>query len=434
MEKGEYRAGGMGPKMNGLIIGFDLCDSYTQIAVYDENGADAVGMEFSQGMEEIPTTICKCRRKDEWKIGEAACEMALLGAGIVVDKLLRLVKKGGHATLENRTYQAQELLEIYIREALAHVREQYDKPIVKIIFTVDELDRVLLDDMMKSTVNLGFQKEQIQIISHTESFLYYLLRQNTDNFANLATVFDLSKEGLWYYECDVLRGMNPQIARAAGTRLEEGFSLDILESEAGRKLADNIFQACVDRQFNRKVVSSVYLTGRGMKEIQEWGSKSLTRICNRRKVYLESELFAKGAVWMGVSLEDAELVRYPYTMIGEGRILADVEMTMQVAGISKSLLLLQAGDRWYTARGRVEFILDDCDNVELQITQAGAKKSQVCRIPLGELPNRPNKTTRVRLEAEFTSETQLRVIITDLGFGEMFPADGCVLVREISLQ
>lgn len=423
----------MVPKMDGLIIGFDLCDSYTQIAVYDAEAVDAVGVEFAEGMEEIPTTICKSRRKDEWKIGEAACEMALLGAGIVVDKLLRLVKKGGHATLENRTYQAQELLEIYIREALNYVKEKYDKCIDRIIFTVDELDRVLLDEMMKSVQNLGFSKEQVEIISHSESFLYYLLRQSTDNFANLAAVFDLSKEGLWYYECDVLRGMNPQIARAAGTRLEEGFSLDILESEAGRKLADNIFQACVDRQFNRKIVSSVYLTGRGMKEVQDWGGKSLARICNRRKVYLESQLFAKGAVWMGVTKSDPALVKYPYIMIGEGRILADVGMTMQVAGVSKSLLLLEAGDRWYTARGRVEFILDDCDSIDLQITQAGIKRSVTKKIPIGELPNRPNKTTRVRLEVEFTSETDLRVTITDLGFGELFPSDGMVLVRELSL-
>jgi hypothetical protein len=419
--------------MNGLIIGFDLCDSYTQIAVYDVQGADALGMEFSGGMDEIPTTICKCRRKDEWKIGEAACEMALLGAGIVVDKLLRLVKKGGHATLENRTYQAQELLEIYIQEALKGVREQFDADIERVIFTVDGLDRVLLDAIMESMEHLGYSGDQVQIISHAESFLYYLLRQNTDNFANLATVFDLSKEGLWYYECDVLRGMNPQIAQAAGARLEEGFSLDILESEAGRKLADNIFQACVDRQFNRKVVSSVYLTGRGMKDIQNWGSKSLGRICNRRKVYLESQLFAKGAVWMGVSLADPELVKYPYTLIGEGRILADVGMTMQVSGVTKSLLLLQAGDRWYTAKGSVEMILDECDSIDLEIVPAGTKKTQVCRIPIGELPNRPNKTTRVRLEVEFVSETQMRVTITDLGFGELFPADDCVLVREISL-
>ncbi len=419
--------------MDGLIIGFDLCDSYTQIAVYDEETADVVGMEFAQGMDEIPTTICKSRRKEEWKIGEAACEMALLGAGIVVDKLLRLVKKSGHATLENKTYQARELLEIYIREALKEVCERYKRPISRIIFTVDELKKTLLDGLMESVTNLGYSDKQVEIISHSESFLYYLLRQNTDNFANICAVFDLSKEGLWYYECSIMRGMTPQIARAAGERLDEGFSLDILESEAGRKLADNILQACVERQFDKKIISSVYLTGRGMKEIQDWGAKSLGKICARRKVYLEGQLFAKGAAWMGVSKEDSGLVKYPYIMIGKGRILANVGMTMQVAGISKSLLLLEAGDRWYTARGQVEFILDGCDSIDLQITKAGGRRPEIVKISLGELPHRPNKATRIRLETEFTSETDLRVTITDLGFGEIFPSEGFVMVREISI-
>ncbi len=419
--------------MDGMIVGFDLCDTYTQIAIYDEESKEATGCEFSKGLEEIPTTICKSRRKDEWKIGEAACEMALLGAGIVVDKLLRLVKKNGHATLENRTYKAHELLEIYIREALNYITEKYAKPIDRLIFTVNDFDRVLLDNIMRSIRNLGYDETHVEVISHSESFLYYLLRQNSDNFANLATVFDLSKEGLWYYECDVLRGMTPQIARAAGAQLEEGFSLDILESEAGKKLADNIFSACLDRQFSGKLVSSVYLTGRGMSGIQEWGGKSLTKICNRRKVYLESGLFAKGAVWMGVREAEPDLLNYPYIMIGKGRVMADVGMTMQVNGISKSLLLLEAGDRWYTSKGSVEFILDDCDSIDIQLTSAGDRRSVTKRISTSELPNRPNKTTRVRLEAEFTSETDLKITITDLGFGEMFPSDGTRIVREISV-
>lgn len=418
--------------MDGMIVGFDLCDTYTQIAIYDEEAKEAKGCEFTKDLEEIPTTICKSRRKDEWKIGEAACEMALLGAGIVVDKLLRLVKKNGHATLENRTYKAQELLEIYIREALHYITEKYEKPIGRLVFTVNDFDRILLDNIMRSVRNLGYENENVEIISHSESFLYYLLRQNSDNFANLATVFDLSKEGLWYYECDVLRGMTPHIAKAAGNQLEEGFSLDILESEAGKKLADNIFSACLDRQFSGKLVSSVYLTGRGMKDVQEWGGKSLIKICNRRKVYLESGLFAKGAVWLGVSKVDPE-VDYPYIMIGKGRIMADVGMTMQVNGITKSLLLLEAGDRWYTSKGNVEFILDDCDSIDIQLTSAGDRRSVKKKISTSELPNRPNKTTRVRLEAEFTSESDLRITITDLGFGEMFPSEGTRIVQEISI-
>lgn len=419
--------------MEELIIGFDLCDSYSQIAVYNEETNDADIFSFGDGIDEIPTTICKNRRKDEWTIGESACEMALLGTGIVVDKLLRLVKKEGTATLEGHTFQAKELMQIYLQKSLEAVKEQYGKPIGRVVFTVRDLDTVLMDAIMENMENLGYPREAVTILSHPEGYLYYLLKQSPDTYANTAVALDLSKEGLCYYECTILRGVTPQIAQVAKAELEDGFSLDILESVQGQKLADNILQACVERQFGRKIITSVFLAGRGMKDIQAWGQKTLPKICLRRKVFLETALFAKGAVWMGVSEVYPEVVSYPYCMIGAGRILATVSLPMQVGGVPKSLILLSAGDRWYSANSSVEFLLDGADTLELEVLPAGTKKPFTKKISLGELPNRPNRTTRVHLDAAFTSETALKITLIDQGFGELFPSTDQVIVREMSL-
>ncbi|MCR5742424.1 MAG: hypothetical protein K6F92_01665 [Lachnospiraceae bacterium] len=415
-----------------LIIGFDLCDTYTQIAIYDEDKKEVENVKLTDDLEEIPTTICKVRRRDEWKIGAAACEMALFGSGIAVDKLLRLVKKGGYSTLEGTTYQASDLLELYIREAFEYVTAKYSKDIDKVVFTVKELDCVLVNCIVESAVKAGVDKDSVMVISHTESFLYYLLRQPAENLANYSVLFDLSSEGLSYYECQIQRGVSPQIAQAKVTELEEGFSLDILESEPGKKLADNIFSACVDRQFSGKIISNVYMTGRGLLGIQEWGSKSLKTICNRRRVFLDNAMFAKGAVWAAKMAEGSEPV-VPYVMICDGRIWASVSINMVVAGAPKTLTLISAGQRWYDTKSHTEFILDDADSIDINITPAGVKKSTLKRITLGEFPERPNKTTRVGMDLEFTSETELLVTLKDMGFGELFASSGVVLRREISL-
>ena len=39
-----------------------------------------------------------------------------------------------------------------------------------------------------------------------------------------------------------------------------------------------------------------------------------------------------------------------------------------------------------------------------------------------DLPERPPKTTRLRLELEFVNSSHGKVRIKDLGFGELFPA------------
>ena len=57
--------------MEKLIIGIDLCDTYTQAAVL--------------GREEtwiLPTVICRKKTKEEWWIGEEAFKYTLVGEGV----------------------------------------------------------------------------------------------------------------------------------------------------------------------------------------------------------------------------------------------------------------------------------------------------------------------------------------------------------------
>ena len=419
--------------MDALIVGFDLCDSYTQMTVYNEETKDVDIVSFGEELDDIPTTICKSRRKDEWFIGEEACKMALIGTGIVVDKLLRSVKKGGVATLEGLTYSAEELMKIYLEKSLDSVKKKYGRDIKRVIFTVTDLDMTLMDVLMRCTGSLGIERDNITVLSHSESFLYYLLRQPAETFANISVCLDLSKEGMTYYECNILRGLNPQIAQVSAQELEEGFSLDILGNPQGKKLADNILYTCVERQFGKKIITSVFLAGKGMENIQDWGTRTLPKMCNRRKAYLDTALFAKGAAWMGVSEEYPEELSYPYCMIGRGRILAGISMSMQVKGNQKSIILLSAGEHWYGTKGSVEFLLDGADSLDLEVLPAGTKKPFVKKISLGEMPIRAKRTTRVHLDVEFISETILKVRISDMGFGDIFPSSGCVIERELEL-
>ncbi|MFR5733596.1 MAG: DUF5716 family protein [Clostridium sp.] len=52
----------------------------------------------------------------------------------------------------------------------------------------------------------------------------------------------------------------------------------------------------------------------------------------------------------------------------------------------------------------------------------------------GIFRKRPEKTTRVRVEISFLDEKTMRIILTDLGFGELFPATGAkVITRGVML-
>ena len=99
-------------------------------------------------------------------------------------------------------------------------------------------------------------------------------------------LFELSGERLCYYEMKVQRGMRRNMVQAEAQNQEEAFNLDILDSPSGSRLADKILTACGEKLLNRKLFSTVFLTGKGF-ERQDWAGGFMRLICNRRKVFVE---------------------------------------------------------------------------------------------------------------------------------------------------
>ena len=79
--------------MDELVLGLDLCDGYTQLSCW--------GREESWT---FPTVVCRKKEEDTWLIGEEAYARALMGDGIMVDKLLKMVLKDGTATIAGTKY------------------------------------------------------------------------------------------------------------------------------------------------------------------------------------------------------------------------------------------------------------------------------------------------------------------------------------------
>ncbi|MFR4784400.1 MAG: hypothetical protein ACLUAR_17245 [Pilosibacter sp.] len=77
--------------MEKLIVGIDLCDTYTQAAVL---GREEAWM--------LPTVICRKKSAEEWYVGEDAYKYTLVGEGVIVDKLLSLAAKEGTSTIRRK--------------------------------------------------------------------------------------------------------------------------------------------------------------------------------------------------------------------------------------------------------------------------------------------------------------------------------------------
>ena len=120
-------------------------------------------------------------------------------------------------------------------------------------------------------------------------------------------------------------------------------------------------------------------------------------------------------------------------MICEGHLKASVTMQVLHKGQDTAVTLAAAGDSWRESGGMLEVIPEKQNAVELEITPFDSKKKRTVTLMLENFPKRPEKTTRVRVEVSFLDEKTMRIVLTDLGFGELFPATGAKVVQEVML-
>ncbi len=421
--------------MDDLILGIDLCDTYSQVSVFSpESGAPAaVQMGSDESSCMIPTVLCKMRGRDEWLIGSEAYRRALMGEGTMVDKLVKLLHKNGSATIEGVQYSAVQLMSHYIGQLLSLPRAKYGvKEVRCVAFGLRELNPDLLDRLTAACDLTGLSRDRLRFLSHTECFSYYVAAQPKDLWPNMVVAFDLTDEGLDYYELRAIRGRRPQVLEARREPLEEAFDLDILETPMGEKMADTILSSCADRMLMKKLVSSVFLTGEGFASVN-WAPEFLKRLCNKRKVFGGQHLFADGAALIAYD-STLPASAYPYVCICEGRLSSSISLYAVHEGKNEQLMLATAGSNWYEARVSAEFILDDVHSLELLVTPFATQRVETISISLAELPARPNKTTRIQVIVSFASENHVTVRVVDKGFGELFPASGMVIRKDFLIS
>ena len=407
--------------MDGLVIGMDLCDTYTHISC----------MEPEQTWV-IPTVVCKNKNADEWYVEEEAYAHTLVGDGIMEDKLLTQVMKDGTATIGGIKYEGIYLLKMFLEKALELPKKAAgSREIASIVIAVSCLDVKLMDSLLYCADYLKIPRDRVHLISHTESFVYYVMSQKREVWSNQVGMFDLTNLSLRYYELKVQRGLRQMQVVADCENLEEGFHLDVLDNTAGARLADRILCSCADRILQKRLFSAIVLTGKGF-ENTEWAPEFMKQVCSRRRLFVENSLFSKGALMKAADYLQ-EKSSYPFICICEGRLKTTVSVKVLNHDKEGQLVLAAAGDNWYEAKSTVDFIVTGNPEVEFTISPLDPKKKKLVKIGLEDFPKRPDRTTKIELSLGFSDDRTMVAVIKDKGFGEIFPAEDVMIKQEVGL-
>ncbi|MDU6629526.1 MAG: DUF5716 family protein [Lachnoanaerobaculum sp.] len=395
--------------MNPKVLGIALSDISTNLIFYPDDEALI-----------FPTVISKKKGEDAWVVGEDAYALALDGKGIITDKLLKLTRKDGIATIDGTRYEGKEILKIYFREIInAGMEKLYKEKPEEVVVAMAGLEEDIVGDIREAFVGLGYQPNHIHIISKEESFIYFVLSLKKDIWNNKVGMYDLSDVSLTYYEMLVNRNSRKLLVNAESENMDEAFNLQILNNPSGAKLADKILTSVAEKVMDKKKFSSIFLTGQVFAE-HEWADGFISYLCSRGKVYLDTNIFAKGAAFKGVDLASENSI-YNLTALCEGRLRSDVFINVENNGKDGKIYLAKAGDFWGEPDTELLMIPDEKEVIDISVVGVDGKVKKNIPIVLDFLPKRPIKTRRFYFRTKFLDDKIMNVEIEDAGFGDMYP-------------
>ena len=191
----------------------------------------------------------------------------------------------------------------------------------------------------------------------------------------------------------------------------------------------NISEKSLETVFTDHAISSVFLVGDDFEE--EWMQNNLKILKNGRRVFAGKNLFVKGAAYRAMELQ-AGAEEYLY--LGAEKLCCSIALCSKVNGKEEYIYIADGGRNWYESNVTIEVLLMDEPELEFAVIPMNGKEKKTTIIHLNDLPVRPKKTTRLRIELEFVSVSHVKVFVKDMGFGELFPHSDMVYEGELQWE
>ena len=415
-----------GKKNNKVIVGYDLGKLVSQISYCQPDGTQAETVSGVAGTEQynIPTVLCKRKGVNQWFYGREALKYAASKEGVLVEDLLTLAERGEDVVVEEECYDPVALLTLFVKRSLTLLNMQASvNRIEAFMFTVEDLSPQMVDVLSKIAAGLQLKTQNIFFQSHVESFYHYVLYQPKELWKNNVLIFDYSSHlKSLHLECN--KRTTPQVVfiRSKEYPTVKRMLFDEEGQNEQKRDLDATFLKIVEDEIQDNMISTVYLLGDGFKD--NWATESLRVLCRNRRVFQGNNLYSRGACYGGVERLNPGPEGKSHVYLGRDKLKANIGMKVLRRGEESYFAILDAGSNWYEVVADFEIILESGNTLVFLITPLTGGKVTDKQIVLEGLPERPERTTRLRIHMEMSAVDKTVITVEDLGFGELIPSSG----------
>ena len=413
----------------GCVIGYDINEKGCQISYYDDSMEEPDTMMASSNNYLIPLVLGYL--KDRWVFGKEAKRLAVVGEDCTETDLYGKAKRREKVSLAGKTYDAVWLLAKYISLTLQDFENsQY------LTFTTPETD-VDMAKMLKGIgQHIGVDKEIINVQDYKESFCQYMIFQPKELWQYEAALFYCDEDVIRAYMLRELKNSSQKsresfvtVDKVADARMEELEAVYPVLHVEKAKAADEHFKRFIQSVFNKKMISSVFLTGDGFEN--NWYPNSLRVLCNGRRAFMGNNLYSKGACYTAQRRKEEQSDAPVY--LDETKLTEQISVRMRVNGEEGWYPLVSWGNHWYESDRQFEVLLGDTEDIEIHVDSLVTGRHLVEPVSLKGLPDRKNYALRLKISTFFSDEKTCHIIFEDMGFGEFFAPSGFRLEKIIEL-
>lgn len=389
-------------------LGIDIDDENAIVSFFrpDMREPETVSAVAGSEIYQIPVVMARNRGSGQWHIGEEARKLALKQGERETGSLLSRALGQEMLYEGQEEIPAEELLEIYFKKLL-YLAGSLGNPMLpdKLVISLERLSREVTALLFRIAGRLGLSGEQMTLIDRRESFYYFIYSQEKSLWLHDVCLFDYRRDLLWCCRAERNLHTRPQVV----TISEEVKYMDASKKDEG-------FLQAARGQMEGHIVSAAYLVGDGFSG--GWMKASLSFLCRGRRAFMGKNLYSKGACY--AAAVKAGGTDWDFVYMGDNEMKVNVSLKVRDLGKTELLTLISAGDNWYEAVGECEVLLDDTREIDFWLQAPNSREAKVEKIALADLPQRPPKTTRIRITVKPLSDTRVQIRMKDMGFGEIF--------------
>ena len=403
-------------EVRNIIVGIDMGEKISQICYYDRSENQPVSLNLAgQVGGTFPTVLSKKPDGDEYHFGVEAEYFGMHKNEILIDNLYEISHSNDNVAIDDIELSPAVLLEQFIGGALAMLGVgDVVKSIRAVMITVPKISKALVENVRQAGKLLGFGSEALLLQDYNESFYYHTMCQKAELSNRKVALFNIEKGGAAFGELSIRRDTKPALVTVKRGETRS------LNEDANRR--DEEFYDFAKKCFGEEAYSSVFIIGNGFDK--SWAIKSIPLLCrHQRPVFYGNNLYCKGACYAAKDkTEDKALKEYLFA--GPDLVKVNIGMDIVKSGLSTYYPLIEAGVNWYEAHAEVEVLLDNVDELVFKSKRMERDEQSRCVMALPNLPKRPAKATRVRIQMEFEAANRCNITATDLGLGEFYPTSG----------